>query len=188
MIAQPIEPTTEHLITGEELLRMGDIGKFELVAGKIIRFDFNTIPHSIGVSKIAGALDDFVRPRRIGCVMIGGVGIYTRRNPDTVRGADVLFISNERRARLSSEGYLDVAPELVVEVMSPDDRWSEIHRKLQEYFSIGVRLIWVADPESRAVSAYRSMTDVREFGEDDALPGDDVLPGFSVPVASSFEE
>jgi Uma2 family endonuclease len=188
MIAQSSETPTEHLITGEELLRVGDIGKCELVAGKIIRFDYNKIPHGIGVSNIAGALDDFVRPRRIGRVMIGGVGIYTRRNPDTVRGADVLFISNERYARLTSQGYLDVAPELVVEVMSPDDRWGEIKRKLQEYFSIGVRLIWVADPADRTVSAYRSMTDVREFGEDDALPGDDVLPGFSVPVASSFEE
>jgi Uma2 family endonuclease len=124
----------------------------------------------------------------LGIVKVGEVGIYTHRRPDTVRGADVLFISNERHAQLTSSGYLDVAPELVVEVMSPDDRWSEVRRKLQEYFQIGVKLVWIADPDSRTVYAYRSLTDVREFTERDALSGDDVLPDLSVPVASLFEE
>jgi Uma2 family endonuclease len=72
--------------------------------------------------------------------------------------------------------------------MSPDDRWSEVRRKLQEYFQIGVKLVWIADPDSRTVYAYRSLTDVREFTERDALSGDDVLPDLSVPVASLFEE
>ena len=72
--------------------------------------------------------------------------------------------------------------------MSPDDRWSEVTQKLREYFSIGVRLVWVADPATRTVYAYRSLTDVREFSETATLTGDDVLPGFSVPVSALFEE
>lgn len=64
------------------------------------------------------------------------VGIYTRRNPDTVRAADGAFISDERYAQpKQTHGFLDVAPDLIVEILSPDDRWSEIKQKLREYFS-----------------------------------------------------
>ncbi len=76
----------------------------------------------------------------------------------------------------------------IVEVLSPDDRWSQVQQKLREYFEIGVRLIWVADPPTRTVYAYRSLTDVRVFGEQDALPGEQVLPEFSTPVAELFQE
>ena len=61
-------------------------------------------------------------------------------------------------------------------------------QKLRDDFSIGVRLVWIVDPQSRSVLAYRSLTDVREFAENDDLPGDDVLPGFSVKVTQLFEE
>jgi Uma2 family endonuclease len=83
---------------------------------------------------------------------------------------------------------LDVAPELIVEILSPDDRWSEVKQKLKEYFAIGVQLVWVADPADKTIYAYRSLTDVREFTEKDTLTGDEVLPGFSVLVADLFEE
>ena len=134
------------------------------------------------------ALRSFVDSHKLGKVRVGEVGIYTRRNPDTVRAADVLFISNERYAQIKSPGYLDVAPDLVVEVLSPNDYWIEVTQKLREYFAIGVRLVWVADPQTHSVHAYRALTDVREFTANDDLPGDDVLPGFSVKVAQLFEE
>src|SRR3972149_2772219 len=113
----------------------------------------------------------------------GEVGTSTQRNPDTGRGADVAYISNERYERLGSKrGFLDVAPDLVVEVLSPHDSASELTQKLREYFAVGVRLVWVADPTARAVLAYRSLTDVRELRESDRLSGDEVLPGFEAPV------
>ena len=131
----------------------------------------------------------FVRQHRLGKVRVGEVGVYIRRNPDTIRAADVAFISNERYAqRVQKRGFLDVAPDLVVEILSPDDRMQDMVHKLRDYFSIGVRLVWIAEPETKSVLAYRSLTDVREFAEKDDLPGDDVLPGFSVPVAKLFEE
>jgi Uma2 family endonuclease len=101
---------------------------------------------------------------------------------------DVAFISNERWVQQSDpDGYLEIAPDLIVEVLSPDDRWTAVTQKLKEYFSIGVRLVWVADPETRTVFAYRSLTDVREFTEHDTLPGDGVLQEFSVEVSHLFE-
>jgi Uma2 family endonuclease len=107
-----------------------------------------------------------------------------------VRAADVLFISNERDARWSNvRGFLDVAPDLIVEILSPPtDRSLDTMQKLREYFAIGVRLVWVADPEARIVYAYRSLTNVTEFRDTDQLTAEDVLPGFSVPVAELFAE
>lgn len=182
-------PQTEALITGDELLAMGDMGPCELVEGRIVRMSPTGLEHGGYESNFDEHLKAFVRHHRLGRVFVGEVGIYVRRNPDTIRAADVLFVSHARLAqRHKKQGYLDVAPELIVEVLSPDDAWSDVMQKLREYFTIGVQIVWVADPASRTVYAYRSLTDVREFTEKDALPGDDVLPGFTVPVARLFEE
>jgi len=188
-MATEIAVQMDTLITGEEVLAMGDIGPYELVEGRIVSMSPTGHKHARYESNFDEHLKAFVRQHNLGYVMVGEVGIYTRRNPDTVRGADVAFISHERYAQQKKEtGFLDVAPELVVEILSPDDRWSDITQKLREYFSIGVKLVWVADPATRTVYAYRSLTDVREFPETATLTGDDVLPGFSVPVAALFEE
>ena len=181
-------PTETKLITGEELAAMGDIGPSELIEGRIVPTTPTGDEHGGCEGNFYAALRAFVQSHKLGKVRVGEVGMYIRRNPDTVRAADVLFISNERYAQKKSTGFLDVAPDLIVEVLSPGDSWSDVTQKLRDYFSIGVRLVWIADPQTRAVYAYRSLTDVREFTEHDDLPGDDVLPGFSAEVAQLFEE
>lgn len=168
---------------------MGDLGRSELIDGRIVRMSPTNYRHGRIELRIGKLLDDFVAPRKLGKVLIGEVGIYTRRNPDRVRGADVLFITNETYARRSPGlAFLDVAPELVVEVLSPEDRAMDVTQKLREYFAIGVRLVLLVDPEARVVSVYRSLSDVRELKEGDRLTGDDILAGFDVPVAEIFEE
>ncbi len=173
-------------VSGEMLAAMGDIERCELVAGEIIMKSPTGWLHG-GVERRFGQyVGGFVDAHQLGQVLVGEVGIYTRRNPDTVRGADVICISHERLAQVTSKSYLDVAPELVVEVMSPDDRRSEVKQKLREYFAIGVRLVWVADPADHTVSVYRSLSEVRILSVNDVLDGEDVLPGFSVPVTALF--
>jgi len=187
-MAEITAPPQEKLITGEELYHMSGVGPCELIDGRIVPMTPTGDEHGGIEINFGAALKTFVSSRKLGKVRGGEVGIYTRRNPDRVRAADVLFISNERYTqRKITEGYLDVAPELVVEILSPDDTVQNMTRKLREYFAIGVRLVWVADPDARVVYAYRSLTDVREFKEGDNLIGDDVLPGFEVSVASLFE-
>ena len=184
MIAPMQASELTHLMTGEQLFQLSRCGRCELVNGRIIKMEDATgFEHGDIENNIGAELRAFVRPRHLGRVQVGEVGIYIRRNPDTVRGADVLFISNERFAQVKSLSYLDVAPELVVEVMSPSDTWDEVTEKLQEYFSIGVRLVWVVSPKLRSVFAYRSLTDVRRFSEHDVVTGDEVLPGFAIKVA-----
>ena len=179
--------TETKLITGAELEMIGDIGPCELVEGRIVLMSPTGHLHGEIELNLGAELRAFVRTHALGKVQVGEVGIYTRRQPDTVRAADILFISHERYTQQKSAGYLHVAPDLVVEILSPDDRWSEVMEKLGEYFAIGVRLIWVVDPRLRRVYVYRTITDVRAFTENDVLPGDDVLPGFLIPVAQLFE-
>ena len=78
--------------------------------------------------------------------------------------------------------------QLVVEILSPDDSWSEVNEKLEEYFAIGVQTIWVADPRREQVYVYRSLTEIERLSVEDTLSGGEVLPDFSVPVAELFGE
>lgn len=180
--------TTTRLVTGAELADMQDIGPCELVEGRIVPMSPTGDEHGGIESNIGAELRAFARAHKLGKVRVGEVGIFTRRNPDSIRAADVFYISNERYARKESDSFLDVAPELVVEILSPGDSWSSVAQKLREYFAIGVAQMWVVDPESRSVHVYRSPTDAREFTVGDTLSSEDVLPGFSVKVATLFED
>ncbi|HEY83781.1 MAG TPA: Uma2 family endonuclease [Chloroflexi bacterium] len=184
----PFSPAEDTLLTGEELHAMGDIGRSELIKGRLISMSPTGHPHGYIEFIIGRILGNFVHQHKLGRILGGEVGIYIERYPDTVRGADVAFISNERMAQVKSRSYLDVAPELIVEVMSPDDRWSEIMEKLAEYFAIGVKVVWVADPKLRQIFAYRSLTNVEHFTANEELIADDVLPDFKVSVADLFGE
>ena len=84
--------------------------------------------------------------------------------------------------------FLDVAPELVIEVLTRDDTVNDLTAKLREYFAADVKLVWVVDPRAHRVYVYRSVVEVRELTVTDALSGDDILPGFAAPVIALFDE
>jgi Uma2 family endonuclease len=174
-------------VTGEQLLEMGDIGRVELVNGEIIELMPTGHRHGKIEALIAFFLIGFVRQYKLGHILTGETGIYTRRNPDTVRGIDVAYISNERFSQVQATGFLDVAPELVVEVMSPTDRWIDIQEKLAEYFNIGVQLVWLVDPQLEQIHVYRSLDDTSRLTAEDELTAAEILPGFSVPISEIFE-
>ena len=119
------------LIAGEELLAMGDIGPCELIDGRIVRMNPTGLLQGDIVIALGSALRDFVRKRQLGRVVGGEVGIYTRHKPDRVRGADIAFVSRQVLTEKPPKGYLRVAPELVVEVISPNDRWRDMRDKLE---------------------------------------------------------
>jgi Uma2 family endonuclease len=177
------------LVTGDELGKMPNLGRSELVRGRIVLSSPAYGDHGRIEGNFFHELRSFAEPRGLGKVLVGEVGVYTGRDPDTVRGADVAFLSSERYAQAKRAcGFLDVAPDLVVEVISSSESRASLKEKLGEYFACGVRLVWVALSATATVRVYRSFEDVREYGPGDALPGDDVLPGFSVPVSRLFED
>lgn len=186
MLTPTLAPPTEKLLTGPEAWALGDIGSYELIEGKIVPMSPTKHRHGKLELRLGKVLAIFVDDHRLGEVQTGEVGIYIRRNPDTVRAADVLFISNERLAKAAPNDFLTVAPELVAEIVSPDDRWSEIRRKVRDYVQVGVKVVLILDPQEQTLSVYHSLTEVRELTPTDTLTLPDILPGFSVPVADLF--
>lgn len=176
------------LLTSEELpAAVGDTPG-ELVRGEFIEMTPTGGPHAEVEANIAYELNRFVKGKGLGKVLCGEIGIITERGPDTVRGADVAFISIERLGQRASagSGYLDVAPELVVEIVSPNDRWSHIQEKLTEYFAIRVQIVWLVDPKRRQLTVYRSLTDATLLESSAILSGGAMLPGFEIAVAELF--
>jgi Uma2 family endonuclease len=179
---------TDKLHTGEELLAMGDIGPCELIDGRIVRMSPTNDRHGSIEAVLARELGAFVKRADLGRVLVGEVGIYTRRDPDRVRGADAAFVSYGKMPEGLRGRFLDVAPELVVEVISPTDTWSAMREKIDDYFSIGAERVWILEPDARAVWVYQSASESTRLGDGDTLRGEGVLRGFEVSVRELFEE
>lgn len=179
--------STEKLFTGAEALNLGIDQPFELVNGKIITMDYTGDEHGIIESELSRSLGNFNVTRRLGWVLSGEVGLYTRYEPDTVRGVDVIFISRQRLAAPKGKA-LQVAPELVVEIISPNDRWSELRSKIAEYFAIGVERVWVVEPEKKQLLVYRTPTDFTQLTEQETARGEGILEGFALPLQELFAE
>lgn len=181
-----VAPTTFSTVTAEKLFGRPDLNPCELVDGQVVPRTPASFHHGEIESETIFRLASYAQESGRGLVAGGEVGIVIRRDPDTVRAADVLFISHERLGKSAAVGYLQVAPELVVEILSPDDRWSEVKEKLHDYFAAGVDRVWVLDPRVRKVFSYRSLSEVETFDEDQILTDDELLPGFEVVVAELF--
>jgi len=186
-VAQPHLAENER-VTGEELSRRPDLEPSELVEGRVVPLSPTSLEHGRIELRLGAALLAYTEASGRGKAGGGEVGIYVRRSPDTVRAADALFISNERYGRRGATSYLDVPPEVVAEILSPDDRWSEVMAKIEEYLAAGVVVVWVVDPTLRHVLAYRTLTEVRQFAEGDVLEDAEVLPGFALPVADLLRD
>ncbi|MBM4076625.1 MAG: Uma2 family endonuclease [Planctomycetes bacterium] len=105
-----------------------------------------------------------------------------------IRRPDVAFLSRGRLPASQLErGHVTVAPDLVIEVISPNDSFFEVNKKIQEYVRAGVRLIWIVDPENLTVSVHRSDRTVTEITLTDEISGEDVLPGFLCRASGFFQ-
>ena len=179
----------EKLLTAEEFARLPDNGQpCELVRGKIVWMNVPKPTHGYVCSNIVGILRQYARSKRLGRVLCNDSGVITERGPDTVRGADVAFFSFDRlpKGPLPSS-YPKVAPELVFEVLSPDDRWSKVLEKIAEYLNAGVLVVCAVDPELQKVHVYRSESEVEVLTKDQKLVVPEVFPRFAVRVREFFE-
>ena len=177
-------PTVAGVLTAEELLYLHLPNKqTELVRGKLIVREPPGYRHGLVAAAIATRIAEFVRLNRLGVVVAAETGFKLFSNPDTVRAADAAFLSHDRAPDPPPLGYPALAPDLVVEVLSPGDRAGEVQSKVSDWLSAGSRLVWVLDPGRRRAIIYRADCSVNLLGEHDALDGEDVLPGLSCPLA-----
>ena len=186
-MSRDLIPTDKAPMTGQALWEMGDIGRCEMVEGRIVRMSPTGGEHGRIEAVLARELGAFEIVKGTGWVLVGEVGIYTGRDPDTVRGADLVFVSRKQSAEGRPEGYLEVAPELVIEIVSPTDRWEDLRQKIEEYFAIGVEQVWVVEPDNRAVLVYGSATEMRKYEVGAEVVGEGVVAGFVVEVGVLFE-
>jgi Uma2 family endonuclease len=167
-------------MTAEELLELPDDHmRHELVEGELRTMAPAGGEHGRVAMRIGARMFEHVDERGMGVVYAAETGFILRRGPDTVRAPDVAFLAADRVPEL--------APDLVVEVVSPSDRASEVAEKAAMWLDAGVRLVWVVDPQARLAAVHHPGGLVTVLRQDGVLDGEDVLPGFRLPLAPLFE-
>ncbi len=180
---------TKTLLTAEEYRLLPDNGQpTELVRGRPITMNMPAPRHGYICGNIVRLVGNSAQEQDGGRVMSNDSGVVTQRDPDTVRGADVSFYSyaNLPKGPLP-EGYLDVVPEVVFEVLSPGDSWKEIVAKVGEYLQAGVKVVCVLDPIPQTVHIYYADRPSRILSADDELALPELLGSFRVVVRQFFE-
>jgi Uma2 family endonuclease len=173
-------------MTAEELFALGDDVMGELVDGVFVPMTPAGGPHGSINMRLAAALGAFVYPRELGELFSEQTGFVLRRRPDVVRCPDVAFVAAARLPGGVRGGFLELAPDLAVEVLSSSNTAAEVLRKLNDYLGHGVRLVWIVDPDARTTAVHAPDASPRWLTSADTLDGGDVLPGFTMPVASLF--
>lgn len=175
-------------VTADQLLEMPDDGHcYELVKGELRMAPPPGSEHGEVTMNLAGPLYQHVKNNNLGVVYAAETGFKLESNPDTVRAPDVAFVrieSVQQTGRLP--GYRSGSPDLVVEVVSPSDRVTNVEEKVAEWLEDGARMVWVVSRKLHNVIVYRSLTNIVTLTEKDKLDGADVVPGFQIKVAEIF--
>ena len=174
--------------TEAELMALPDDGrKYELVEGEIVVGNTG-IEHEYIGGRLFGPLSILVYERRLGIVCGSSAGYWMKSG--NLRSPDLSFISKERLRGLkhAPKKFFDEAPDLAVEILSPNDTVETLHEKIVEYFESGARLVWVLNPEEETVLVYHSPQPDRLLKAADSVDGEDVIPGFSMPLSELFAE
>ena len=179
--------TQTKLITADELLMMPDDGyRYELIRGVLIRKMPPGDRHGDAAIWTGTEFANYVRANNYGSVR-AEIGYKLESDPDTVRAPDVSWIA-PGRAPEPIPGYRDGAPDLAVEVKSPNDSRPEVFAKAQMWIGYGTRIVLALDPAPVTVTVYRPNSEPVTLREDDTLDVGDLLPGFSCPVWRLFRQ
>jgi len=175
--------------TDEALMALPDTGdRYELINGELVSMGNSGMEHGELSAFLAGSLSIYVRSRKLGVVCDSSTA-FTMESGNK-RSPDISFVSRERLLGLKRlpKGFFQGAPDLAIEVISPSNTFEEIHGKIVEYFGNGCRLIWVVHPDEESVLVYRKPQPDRLLKITDLLDGEEVIPGFTLPVSELFVE
>jgi Uma2 family endonuclease len=169
-------------MSAEEFSRLPGHERYELVAGRLQVSEPPGGLHGVVAVRLASVLHNWVDAHDLGTVLVE-TGYIVRHSPDTVRGPDVSFVSKERLGSGEfPQAFVGFAPDLAVEILSPDDRSTEIEEKVADYLRGGTRLVWVVDPVAGTVSVRRPGQPPESLDRSGRLDGGEVVPGFSCSV------
>ncbi len=179
------ESETERLFTADELLEISarDENRYELIQGKVRMMSPAGGEHGLTAANLNARLFLYVDDNQLGAVFAAETGFLLDTKPDLVRAPDVAYVRSERIRSGVSNKYFPGAPDLAVEVVSPNDRADEVQDKVQDWLSHGTQLVWVVEPKTRTVTVYRPDGTANVLQANDTLDGEDVLPGFHFPLS-----
>jgi Uma2 family endonuclease len=180
---------TTKLMTAEDLWRLDDDEhRYDLIRGELIRMSPANYRHGILGMRIARKIADYADVHELGEVPSSKTGFILARDPDVVLAPDAAFVRLDRvPPRDQQNRFAQLAPDLVVEVVSPSDLSRDVHAKVMEYLTAGVKLVWVVEPRNEDVTVYTPDRTARVLSSADVLDDGDVLPGFKLPIADIFK-
>lgn len=172
--------TTQGNLTAGELERLSLPDKqVELVRGRLVVREPPGTWHGRIAARLGARVSAHAERLGLGEVFGQDTGFKIHADPDTVRAPDLAFVRRDRVDQIERRGYAELAPDLVAEILSHDDRPAEVLAKIADWLDAGVRLVWVIDPERSEARVYRSDGTLAVLGTAEALDGEDVLPGFA---------
>ena len=181
--------TRDALVTADDLLKMSHEGeRLELIRGELRRLPLEGWAHGLVAANVVYLIGSHLRDRgSLGELFAAGTGFILGRDPDTVRAPDAAFVSREMLSATEAEdGFLELAPDLAAEVVSPSDSAPYVKEKVETWLRAGVRVVWVVYPSTKSVAVYRGADDVRLLTGEDKLRGDPALSDFSCSVNQLF--
>ena len=177
----------DRLYTAQDLADMPDDGKiYELHNGVLIEVAGSNLRQSQLAAWLIYLLFNFIEQHGLGGAVTGADGT-AQLNDYNTRIPDVGYISAERLKTQDKNGYIQGAPDLAIEVVSPSNSNLEMQQRAGEYLSAKARLVWIVNPMTRTIDVYRPGGTRTVFSGDDVLDGSDVLPGLGLSLREVFK-
>lgn len=184
MSTATIKPTP---VTAKEFETFEPDQRYELIEGAL-----HSMPpppgyeHGLLTAEFSLEAGGFVRLHNLGKCFAAETRFVIEHNPDTAIGPDWAFIAKDRLPKRTLKGFAPIAPDALLEVRSPIDRSRELEDKIECWLKAGVRLVWELDPKTRTLTVHRAGVAPRRLGIDETLSGEEVLPGFLLPLKTLF--
>jgi Uma2 family endonuclease len=186
MIAVENKPARK-VWTDHEIMSLPENGySYEVVDGQLVMSPKNNLQHGDLCAEILMRMRMHAKGHKLGRVFDSNTGYWMiNRN---LRAPDVSFVSVDRLPKKATKEFMSGAPDLVVEVLSPTNRRDEMDKRLRDFFTSGTKLVWIIDPEEKFAEVCRSLTDRKIVGPGGILQGEELLPGFELPLTELFED
>ena len=179
----------KRLITAKEFETYPEDCRLDLVEGELREMPPMPGANHGGVTyDLAFEIGSFIRGRNLGRCFAAETRFTIESNPDTSIAPDFAFVANERLPVSLPDGFLRLAPDLILEVRSPSDTRPEAVAKMERWIRAGVRLGWELHPKERVLTVYRPGQPPRTIDIDGVIDGEDVLPGFQLPMRRLFRD